>query len=89
MIFEINTESKSVTIKSFGHTFKEIKDELKKVLGKDWEDYKLYVDNAVTYIPALPQPYYPVWYDNSPCYQTSFIVNNTPMTIRAGATNNP
>jgi len=63
MTFEINTESKSVTIKSFGHTFKEIKNDLRKVLGKDWEDYKLYVDNSVTYIPSFPQSYPWTWYD--------------------------
>ena len=45
--FEINIEPKWVTIKSSGHTFKEIKNELREVLGKDWEDYRLYVNPVV------------------------------------------
>jgi len=75
MTFEINTQSKSVTIKAFGHTFKEIKNEMRKVLGEDWEDYKLYAGSTITYIPSSYPSYpQPVWYDNSP-----FIVNPTPI----------
>lgn len=78
MTFEINTESKTVMIKSHGHTFKEIEKELNKILGKDWKDYSLSGDNAFLYIPYIPNSY-PWIYQNTPYLDAQpYVVTPSP-----------
>ena len=46
MNIKINEDLKTITIRDYGsHTFKEIKREIKKALGNDRLEYKLYWDS--------------------------------------------
>ena len=87
MTIEIDTENKTVTIKSYGHTFKEIEAKLKKYLGKDWGEYKLCAEGPITYIPSYPNPYPSIPYWHTP-YPTVTTVGEMPFQLTSGVTTN-